>query len=293
MKKIFLITPFNQERAVVRAVAADALKKADPNAELLLMENTQASGRTVLEVLYEAIETSDLIICDVSEANLNVMYELGYAHALKRPEIVISEQTDLVPFDLRGVQSLIYDKNRLQGEFSARLSTLISEALTNPEKFSSKPHTDTTVNKVFISYSHRDASYLERLMVHLKPLEKEGLVDTWVDTRLRAGDRWKDTIEYELQKARIAILLITADFLASDFIVDNELPPILLNAEARGTKIVPVILKPCRFTRDPNLSEFQAINDPSSPLISLAEADQEAIYDAISSEVERAMSRIV
>ena len=134
MKKIFLITPFNQERAVVRAVAADALKKADPNAELLLMENTQASGRTVLEVLYEAIETSDLIICDVSEANLNVMYELGYAHALKRPVIVISEQTDLVPFDLRGVQSLIYDKNRLQGEFSARLSTLISEALTNPEK---------------------------------------------------------------------------------------------------------------------------------------------------------------
>lgn len=293
MKKVFLISPFSQERAIVRAIAADAVEQADPNAELILMENMPMSGRTGLEVLYKAIETSDLIICDVSEANLNVMYELGYAHALRRPVIVISDQTTPVPIDLHGVQSLIYDRNRLQGEFPARLSSLIFEALANPEKFSAKPHTDTTVNKVFISYSHRDASFLDRLMVHLKPLEKQGLVDPWVDTRLRAGDRWKDSIEYELQKARIAILLITADFLASDFIVDNELPPILLSAESRGTKIVPVILKPCRFTRDPNLSVFHAINDPRSPLVSLSEAEQETIYDAISSEVEQAMSKVV
>jgi transcriptional regulator with XRE-family HTH domain len=139
---------------------------------------------------------------------------------------------------------------------------------------------------VFVSYSHRDSAYLERLMVHLKPLQKQGVIDPWVDTRLQAGDKWKKEIEKALQRARVAVLLVSADFLASDFIVENELPPLLQAAEAKGTLIIPVILKPCRFTRDKNLQEFQAINSPDEPLSLADENERELVYDTIAQRIE-------
>lgn len=140
--------------------------------------------------------------------------------------------------------------------------------------------------KIFISYSHKDHEYLDRLMVHLKPLEKQGLIDPWVDTRLLAGDKWKKEIEKALKSAKVAVLMISADFLASDFIIDNELPPLLQAAEQNGTLIIPVILKPCRFTREKTLREFQAINPPDEPLCLLNENERELVYDTIAQRIE-------
>ena len=142
--------------------------------------------------------------------------------------------------------------------------------------------------RIFISYSHKDNEYLERLMVHLKPLQKKGLIDIWVDTRLLAGEKWKKEIEDALKVARVGILLISADFLASDFIVDDELPPLLQSAEEKGTLILPVILKPCRFTREVTLREFQAVNPPDEPLSFLDENGKELVYDTIAQRIEEA-----
>ena len=140
--------------------------------------------------------------------------------------------------------------------------------------------------KIFISYNHKDHDYLDRLMVHLKPLEKKGLIDPWVDTRLRAGDRWKKEIEKALKTAKVGILLVSADFLASDFIIDNELPPLLHAAEVNGTLIIPIILKPCRFTREKTLRDFQAINPPDEPICLLEENERELIYDTVAQRIE-------
>lgn len=144
---------------------------------------------------------------------------------------------------------------------------------------------------VFISYSHRDTQYLERLLVHLKPLERAGLIDAWADTRLLAGDKWRNEITKALNSARVAILMISADFLASDFVVDNELPPLLAAAEEKGTIIIPVILKPCRFTREKILREFQSINQPDSPLSLVDENEQELVYDTVAQRVELEFDR--
>jgi TIR domain len=55
-------------------------------------------------------------------------------------------------------------------------------------------------------------------------LEKKGLIDPWVDTRISAGEKWKEEIRKALAQARAGVLLISADFVASNFIIDNELP---------------------------------------------------------------------
>ena len=79
--------------------------------------------------------------------------------------------------------------------------------------------------QVFISYSHQDKDCLEYLLVWLKPLEL--LIDTWVDTKLRSGQLWREEIEKALNAAKAAILLISASFWASDFIAKYELPTLL------------------------------------------------------------------
>lgn len=139
--------------------------------------------------------------------------------------------------------------------------------------------------KLFVSYSHADSACLERLLVHLRPLHKSKAIVCWSDKSIRTGDKWRQEIRKNLDDAAIAILLVSADFLASDFIVDNELPPLLVKAEARGIRILPVILKPCGFARDAVLSSFQAINDPSLPLLGLTHIEQEAVYNRIADDV--------
>lgn len=133
-------------------------------------------------------------------------------------------------------------------------------------------------SQVFISYSHVDAEFLGRLKVHMRPFERQGHVDLWADSRITPGDRWKQEISVAMDRATIAIILVSADFLASDFIAENELPPLLEAAQSNGVRILPVILKPCAFNEMPELSQFQSVNDPRKPLASLSENDREQIW---------------
>lgn len=144
---------------------------------------------------------------------------------------------------------------------------------------------------IFISYSHEDKDHLKRLHVHMKPLEKKGLVDIWDDTKIKTGQKWQEQIEMALSRAAIAILIISADFLASDFIVENELPPILKKAELEGTRVLPIILKPCRFSREEHLAQFQALNPPDKPLLSMSDIEQEEIWDRLSQVIETELNR--
>lgn len=150
--------------------------------------------------------------------------------------------------------------------------------------------------RVFISYSHADKQWLERLKVHLTPLKNEYDVDFWEDTRIRPGSRWRDEIRMAVEQANIAVLIISADFLASDFIRTNELPPLLKAAEEEGALIIPIIASPSLFHRNPDISQFQAVNSPSNPLISCSIGDQEATFvkvaDTILENVASARPRI-
>jgi hypothetical protein len=143
---------------------------------------------------------------------------------------------------------------------------------------------------VFISYSHADAWWLERLQKHLKPLQREG-VEVWDDTRLKAGEQWREEIRQALATTKVAILLISADFMASDFIDKNELPPLLQAAEEDGATVLPVIINHCRFVRTPGLSRFQPVNDPAKPLAQMSPANREKVLDSVARAVEDALKK--
>lgn len=143
--------------------------------------------------------------------------------------------------------------------------------------------------RVFICYSHRDAKYLERLQVHLHYYDKIGVIDFWDDTKLLPGAKWREEINKALSHAKIAILLVSADFLASRFIAENELPPLLTAAEEEGTIILPVILSSCAF-EDTALSEFQAVNDPLRPIIKMNKNDREKTWAEVARTVKHKLN---
>src|SRR5260370_28611765 len=99
-------------------------------------------------------------------------------------------------------------------------------------------------NQLFISYSHKDDKWLKRLQIFLKPMERKGIV-TWDDTKLETGQQWRQEIQEAIESARVAVLLVSADFLASDFISEAELPRLLAATRTAGAVILTGIFSPC------------------------------------------------
>lgn len=243
---------------------------------------------TTEPVSAKQLEDFDLVLCDLTSGNPNVLFEAGLAAGIGLPVIYIISSESIEPAALDGNKILTYTEASLKGGFLNILYETIQAALDNPSTLFETRLKDRK-QKIFISYSHQDKEYLDRLMVHLKPLMRRGMLDVWADTKIKTGDHWREEIQKALDSASVAILLVSADFMASDFIIDNELPPLLSKAEVNGTRILPVIVSPCRFTREPELSRFQSANDPSTPLSTIPRDEREIIYDKLMAEVERGM----
>ncbi|MBI5471992.1 MAG: toll/interleukin-1 receptor domain-containing protein [Ignavibacteriae bacterium] len=120
-------------------------------------------------------------------------------------------------------------------------------------------------NDVFISYSHEDKKWLEQLQRMLKPLLRSNPISVWDDTKIRPGTKWKSEIEKALESAEVAVLLVSSNFLASDFITDKEVPHLLDAAQTRGTKIIWVPITHCLWT-ETEIAAYQCALDPDVPL---------------------------
>jgi ubiquinone/menaquinone biosynthesis C-methylase UbiE len=132
--------------------------------------------------------------------------------------------------------------------------------------------------KLFISYSEKDKPWLERLLVFLKPLERDGLIERWDEARLGVGVRGRDELRRAVAAARVVVLLVSADFLASDFIEKEVLPPLLAEAEAQGAAVLPLIVSTCLFEETKSLSRFQAVNQISGPLEGMNDSERNKVW---------------
>lgn len=109
--------------------------------------------------------------------------------------------------------------------------------------------------RVFISYSHKDEELRDQLEVQLAMLKRQGLIDIWHDRRMMAGDRLDWTISEELDAADIVLLLVSPDFLASDYCYKIEKGRALERHREGTARLISVILRPCDWAHT-DLSQY-------------------------------------
>jgi len=143
-----------------------------------------------------------------------------------------------------------------------------------------------------IGYSHQDQSSIDalsRLRVHLGPLERERefRIEIWDDTKILAGSDWEIELRTAIQSARVAILLISAHFLNSKYIMRDELPLLLEFKATRRLDILPLIVSPCDYEGTKELSKLQSLNKPEKTLADMALPELDRFLLAVKQEVMR------
>jgi hypothetical protein len=112
---------------------------------------------------------------------------------------------------------------------------------------------------VFISYSHKDEIWKDRLLPQLKSLQQLDRIVVWDDRQIDAGDKWYPEIKEAMEKARVAICLISPNYLASDFCVKEEVPFLLQRCEKEGVILIPILIKPCLWELHEWISQTQML----------------------------------
>ena len=140
---------------------------------------------------------------------------------------------------------------------------------------------------VFISYSHEDSEWLNELEKMFVPLRMQGL-KIWSDENIKPGGLWKEDIKAALADAKVAVLLVSPNFLASSFIRDMELPPLLNAAKAEGLTILWIPIEECLYEKTV-IGDYQAAFDPKRPLASLSGARVSEALKKICKEIASAM----
>ncbi|MGD9721777.1 MAG: TIR domain-containing protein [Pirellulales bacterium] len=143
---------------------------------------------------------------------------------------------------------------------------------------------------VFVSYSHKDERWLERLIIHLRPYLRNGSITYWSDKQIEPGAKWMPEIVAALRAARVAVLLVTPDFLNSDFINQHELAPLLTRAEKGGVVIIWVPVRACAYDKCP-IANYQSAFDPSRPLAKLRPAMRDEAWVSVCKSIEAAVNK--
>ena len=113
--------------------------------------------------------------------------------------------------------------------------------------------------RAFISYSHHDKAALDRLHVHLKNLTRGGHIETWYDRDILAGSDLNAEIERELEAADLFLLLVSPDFIASDYCVEREMKRALERHAAGKARVVPIIVEECDWKAMGELRQLKAV----------------------------------
>jgi hypothetical protein len=143
---------------------------------------------------------------------------------------------------------------------------------------------------IFISYSHADTDWMEKLRLHLSPLIKQGEISLWSDSQIRAGSDWLEEIDRAISAAKVAVLLVSANYLASSFIIEKELPSLLKKAQTEGVKIIWIPISHCLWSKTP-IASFQAAVDPSKPLAMLTRSKRDRALVEVSVAIKRALEK--
>ncbi|HEX7159565.1 MAG TPA: tetratricopeptide repeat-containing protein [Edaphobacter sp.] len=202
---------------------------------------------------------------------------------LNRFDEALEEYRRLLTLDAKAwkYQSASLQAGRIAAKIGDRALAERLEALFTPGA--------TKVNRIFVSYSHKDRGWLERFKVMVAPYLRaaESELDLWEDTRLKAGQLWDVEIQHALSRAGVAVALVSADFLGSTYIMNHELPEMISAAEQGGLRLLWAYISAAGWEETP-LSRFQATHDTKTPLDLRPKPEQDEILKSVARQVKEA-----
>jgi internalin A len=142
---------------------------------------------------------------------------------------------------------------------------------------------------LFYSYSHKDEALRNELETHLKLLQRQGLIESWHDRNIEAGDDWRTRIDENLERADIILLLVSADFVAYDYCYEKEMKWALERQDAGEAKVVPVIVREVNWKKAP-FARLQVL--PKNGRSVMAWPDRDAAWRNVSEGIERVAEEI-
>jgi cellulose synthase operon protein C len=251
-------------KAVLEPLAASNDTEYRPAALLLLgrlalLEKDLAAARRWLAA---AIEAGD------SEVEADARVELS---------LLLAETADLE--DSREILTPLLDQH---GSARTRAGEILSELTaddrTVPQASPSAPREpsrklNARLAKLFISYSHKDERHLKRLTTHLANLRREGLIVDWHDHQILAGDEWRKAIEDRLETADCVLLLISPDYLESEYCYNIEMERALDRYQEGLNLVIPVIVRPADW-RHTRLSDLQVLPKDGKPVVEWSSRDR-------------------
>jgi hypothetical protein len=147
--------------------------------------------------------------------------------------------------------------------------------------------------KIFFCYAHEDEALLKKLKTHLKPLQRDGLIDLWHDRDINAGEEWERVIDEHLNTSQIILLLLSPDFMASDYCYSIEMKQAIERHEHGEAYVLPIILRHNYWQRSP-LKKLQELPTDGKPVKSWTDEDAALfnVAEGIREVVEKFENRI-
>src|SRR5262245_56487929 len=126
--------------------------------------------------------------------------------------------------------------------------------------------------EVFCSYAHEDEALRDELVKHLSPLQRQGVITAWHDRKITSGTEWAGALDDHLQSAQIILMLVSADFMASNYCYDMEMQRAMARHEAKEARVIPVILRPVYWQGAP-FGRLQALPTDGHPITTWSNQD--------------------
>jgi TIR domain-containing protein/WD40 domain-containing protein len=145
--------------------------------------------------------------------------------------------------------------------------------------------------KIFFCYAHEDEALLNKLKIHLRPLLRQGLIDIWHDRDIRAGTEWEQEIKQHLNSAQIVLLLVSPDFMDSDYSYDIEMQRALERHERGEARVIPIILRPVDFEVTP-FRKLQALPTDAKPVMSSSWQYQDEAFVNVTKGIRKVVEEI-
>ena len=145
--------------------------------------------------------------------------------------------------------------------------------------------------EIFFCYAHEDKTYLNKLKKHLIPLQRGHLIDTWHDADISPGAVWEEEVNKHLNTAHIILMLISPDFMASDYCYSKEMMRAIERHEQRDARVIPILIRPTHWHEAP-FSKLQALPTDAKPITDPSWVTQDRAFIKITEGVRKAIDDI-